>query len=60
MAKESLVMIVGFPVMKNCVHLCKAELGNPLMDTEGACLVEQEGSGGGTVTICNQAQASIL
>ena len=40
MAKESLVMIVRFPVMKDCVYLCKAELGNPLMDAEGACVVE--------------------
>ena len=46
--------------MKDCVYLCKAELGNPLMDAKGACLVEQEGGGGGTVTIRNQAQAFIL
>ena len=60
MAKESLVMIVRFPGMENCVHLSKAELGNPLVDTEGARLVEQEGGGGATVTISNQPQAFIL
>ena len=40
MAKESLVMIVRFPGMENCVHLSKAELGDPLVDAEGARLVE--------------------
>ena len=46
--------------MESSVHLCKAEVGDPLVDAEGACVVEQVGGGGAAVAICNQTQAFIL